>query len=566
MSVIKACTKYPYYLFNLWEKDVASIAKQFQSDGCELVYIVFVSDDHEDTYIYLPAVQLTDELSEDDVTNLGLTPVACSHDIDMSTTTLREVLGTEGLCSLYDLAIEDITLRGVFQSLKPDRNAISLARSIIHDWYLQYLCIFVTECRSKDTKKLRRDIIRMRNGVYNTKHSALSDPVPSDYVSVIAGVKYEIFDKRSSEIVQLMDILGKIFPRKDLLDFFMLSCSTFLEGYNSNKVFYIWWGTGNNAKSLVQALVMRAFGDYCSTAPTSLITGKRTSSSNATPELCHVENKLVVFLQEPNPDERIKAGMIKEMTGNDRMYTRQLFRSGKTMMFKAKVVIVCNNVMEIMGMDAALRRRIIVLPFVSTFLDNREYGTRQTKGTLDDNSYTIDPSIERRLIKCSSAFMYLLCRIYQEHKGELKIPQIIAEITEDYITRNNYPHIFIRNFICPVDGSRSATTEIYEMFKEWFKRSYPNKRVADLEVFTAELASEGYRDDGGIVDNGYSVLYTNLIHSNDGKMYSSAYTADEPVSNTTVYTRSPKVCCALLIRLDLLSSSPDIFADRCSAV
>lgn len=662
MSVVKASTKFPYYLYDLWKDGVDKEARQYLAD----IYIAFVSDDHQDTYIYFPLLHLPGKLTESDVPDLGITPVMCSPDIDMSTATLRELLDASGLplqeAPLLDTAIEDIVLGSILEP--PSSVIVSPLVSVIDDWHLQYLCMFVAksgterlrsfvkqifvrsgyeeeygaifpgdkdltpanhtiveltsemmrsnkdmymmykykdsvtrlesmlsltmskpeieycicglvydmlcdsvvtcmgklwcfvngiwvECSSDGylwnflTRELieyliaegaeqvashiksvhtrtrllkdirlrlqddsfesmlnsRRDIIRMTNGVYNTGDSALSDPVPSDYVSVIAGVGYQIFDDRSSEVTQLMGILGAIFPEKDLLDFFMLSCSTFLEGFNANKVFYIWWGTGNNAKSLVQALVMKAFGDYCSTAPTSLITGKRTSSSNATPELCHVENKLVVFLQEPNPDEKIKAGMIKEMTGNDRMYTRQLFKSGKTMMFKAKIVIVCNNVMEIMGIDAALRRRIVVVPFISTFLDRREYSTREAKGTLGDNSYTIDPSIEKRLIKCSSAFMYLLCRIYHNCRGELKVPQIITDITEDYITRNNYPLIFIRSFVHQVYGTRSATTEVYEMFKEWFKRSYPNKRVADLEVFTGELASEGYKDEGGIIDN-----------------------------------------------------------------
>ena len=202
----------------------------------------------------------------------------------------------------------------------------------------------------------RNELIRMTNGVLNTSTLSLSQAVPSDYVSVAAAVPYEVFDITSSQVAQLMQILGSIFTNNDVLEFFLLSCSTFLEGFNANKVFYIWWGSGNNAKSLVQTLLMKTFGEYCSTAPTSLITGKRTGASNATPELCHVEKRLVVFLQEPNPDEKIKAGMIKELTGNDRMYTRQLFKSGKTMMFKAKLVLVCNNILEIPGMDAALRR------------------------------------------------------------------------------------------------------------------------------------------------------------------------------------------------------------------
>lgn len=356
-----------------------------------------------------------------------------------------------------------------------------------------------------------RHVIRMVNGVYDTITETLSEPVPSDYVSVIAGVPYQIFDQNSHEMCRLMHILGTIFPDQDVLDFFILSCCTFLEGYNSPKVFYIWWGMGNNAKSLVQTLVMKTLGDYCSSAPTSLVTGKRTESSNATPELCHVEKRLVVFLQEPNPDEKIKAGKMKEMTGNDSMYVRQLFKSGKTMVLKAKIVIVCNNIIEIPGMDAAIRRRIVVIPFTSTFLDSSEYEARASKGTLEQNSNVIDLSVERELLSCRGAFMYLLCRRYSEwvnHEGmSMSVPDVIKSVTEDYVTRNNYQLRFIRNFFHPVMGSSVAATEIYELFKEWFRRSYPGKKVQDFEKFVKEMADEGYRDNGNGIVNDVFVSY-----------------------------------------------------------
>ena len=346
-------------------------------------------------------------------------------------------------------------------------------------------------CELLDSK---REIIRMTNGVYNTKTGILSVPVPSDYVSVIAGVPYQIFDERSYDVSRLMFILSTIFPDPDLLDFFILSCSTFLEGYNNPKVFYIWWGMGNNAKSLVQTLVMKTFGEYCSTAPTSLVTGKRTDSSNATPELCHVERRLVVFLQEPNPEEKIKSGKMKEMTGNDSMYVRQLFKSGKTMVLKAKIVIVCNNIIDIPGMDAAIRRRIIVLPFISTFLDSAEYKAQQEKGTLEPNTNLIDLSVEKELMKYKSAFMYILCRRYRQwvhdENMQLNVPNVIKTVTDNYITYHNYPLRFIKKFMHHVNGSTVAASDIYELFKEWFRKSYPGKKVHDFEKFTREMSNE----------------------------------------------------------------------------
>lgn len=358
----------------------------------------------------------------------------------------------------------------------------------------------------------KAQIISMRNGSFDTRFDSLSDPVPSDYVSVQAGVPYEIFDDESKQISRLLKILLSIFTEPYVLDFFITSCATFLEGYNVNKTFYIWWGMGNNAKSLIQSLVLKTLGEYCSTAPTSLITGRRTSSANATPDLCHVEKRLVVFLQEPNPDETIRAGVLKEMTGNDMIYVRQLFKNGRNAPFKAKLVLVCNNVVDIPCMDPALKRRIVVIPFTSTFLTEREFASRKAKGTLNlsKNARVIDPKVETDLLDSCPAFMYLICKRFHEINGPLRIPQYIQDITELYLTSNNYPMIFIQYYVTYVEGSSMMITDIYELFKDWYKRSYPGKRPDNLDTFLNQLVDDGYvNNDGSII--GAFVSYTSPI-------------------------------------------------------
>ena len=355
-------------------------------------------------------------------------------------------------------------------------------------------------------------IISMHNGSFDTRSYFLSDPVPSDYVSVQAGVSYEFFDEESKHIYRLLKILFSIFTEPYVLEFFITSCATFLEGYNVNKTFYVWWGTGNNAKSLIQSLVLKTLGEYCSTAPTSLITGRRTSSANATPDLCHVEKKLVVFLQEPNPDETIRAGVLKEMTGNDMIYVRQLFKNGRNAPFKAKLVLVCNNVVDIPCMDPALKRRIVVIPFTSTFLTKREFASRKAKGTLDTNACIIDPKVETELLNSNScsAFMYLICKRFHEINGPLQIPQYIQDITELYLTSNNYPMIFIQYYVTYVEGSSMMITDVYELFKDWYKRSYPGKRPDNLDTFRNQLLNDGYVDNEGSIIGAF-VSYTSPI-------------------------------------------------------
>jgi hypothetical protein len=49
---------------------------------------------------------------------------------------------------------------------------------------------------------------------------------------------------------------------------------------------------------------------------------------------------------------------------------------------------------------------MVVIPFTSTFLDANEYNSKLEKGTLEPDTYIIDPNIEKDLVSCKSAFMY----------------------------------------------------------------------------------------------------------------------------------------------------------------
>jgi phage/plasmid-associated DNA primase len=266
-----------------------------------------------------------------------------------------------------------------------------------------------------------------------------------------------------------------------------------LEGYNKHKVFYCWWGKGNNAKTLMQRFISSIFGDYSVSLSTSLITGKRASSSDATPDIHYAQNRLVVFLQEPNPDEKIQVGRKKELTGNDKIYSRELFRSGETMDFRAKIVIVANNALEVPGMDTAFRRRIVVIPFESTFTNSGEEG---------EYIFPEDVEMEEKIFKYKEIFMKVLLEEYQTFiKEGLKIPEYIKEKTSEYITLNNYSLKYIRTKLFHSLGANILLSDIYDDFKEWFCQSCPGKCIPLQVSFLTELKNEGYDDVDGIVKN-----------------------------------------------------------------
>ncbi len=63
------------------------------------------------------------------------------------------------------------------------------------------------------------------------------------------------------------------------------------------------------------------FGDYCCTLPVSLITQKRGRAEGATPALAQTKGKRFACFQEPEGDESINVGLMKELSGGDTLGT-----------------------------------------------------------------------------------------------------------------------------------------------------------------------------------------------------------------------------------------------------
>ena len=66
-----------------------------------------------------------------------------------------------------------------------------------------------------------------------------------------------------------------------------------------------------------------------------------------------------------------------------------------------------------------------------------------------------------------------------------------------------------------IDGNNSYHVALYQLFE---------KVISKLQELTGTTVTFPAKD-----MESYSIVYTNLIHSNDGRMYSSAYTEDEQV-------------------------------------
>ena len=89
----------------------------------------------------------------------------------------------------------------------------------------------------------------------------------------------------------------------------------------------MWLGTGANGKSTLEGAMMDVFGDYALSLPISSLMaddrgGRR--GSEASPDLARLPGGRLVTASEPERGSKFSEGLIKQMTGSDKMTVRHL--------------------------------------------------------------------------------------------------------------------------------------------------------------------------------------------------------------------------------------------------
>lgn len=349
-------------------------------------------------------------------------------------------------------------------------------------------------------------LIGMNNGIYDLEKGQLRDALPMDYVSMSTHINYVDEDEELRD--ELYDILRTIFPNKQVRKFFIQSCASLLEGRNREKYVYVWWGKGNNAKSMMEKLLACALGDYSTVAATSLVTGKRGNADAASPQLSALEGKLAVFLQEPNPNETIKIGMVKELSGGDTITARALFKGNRTFIPKFKLIIVCNTPVEIPNIDIAFTNRLIVIPFESTFRTKEDYRRRQKKDKLTKYDHLLDTSIARKIDKYAEIFFRILVEQFEIIGDEpLHIPKKIRNATMKYIEENNFSLRFVKTQCIEEENSGTNVKSLHSELKRWMNEHHGGKKVPNIDIFREEIINCGYEVDAKSIVHGLTVDY-----------------------------------------------------------
>ena len=326
--------------------------------------------------------------------------------------------------------------------------------------------------REFDSKKdQNRFLMGFENGVLDLKEG-FRQGRKDDYITMSTG-----YDYKECENPQVDTYFNQVFVKDEMRYYTLNYLASILEGGNKQKKMVFWTGIGDNSKSLLEKLCMSTFGDYAGLLPVSYFTAKK---QGATTEINRVKKCRIVFINEPSKTDILDVGLLKELTGNDKIQLRKLFNEAEdnTEPVQFKSVVCCNKLPIIQSDDIATWNRIRVIDFESKFVDDNPDETKNEFKKDVDFSFTLE---------FQQAFMTLLYKLYKTGFDTYE-PEQVKGATYKFQARNDE----IRNFINIelVDDREVNTTfsEAWGNFQDFYKKEYPTKRCSiSREEFLIEI-------------------------------------------------------------------------------
>ena len=152
--------------------------------------------------------------------------------------------------------------------------------------------------------------------------------------------------------------------------------------------------------------------------PIALLTQKRARSEAANPDLVDAKGRRFCYFQEPDNGERINIGLMKELTGGDKIKGRTLFKLPIEFKPQFKLALLCNDLPEMPGNDDGTWRRVRVVRFKSKFRENPD--------PKDPYEFKVDTTLPDKFENWAEPFMYMLLQYYKKYKqnGLFEPPEV----------------------------------------------------------------------------------------------------------------------------------------------
>jgi putative DNA primase/helicase len=152
---------------------------------------------------------------------------------------------------------------------------------------------------------------------------------------------------------------------RELAEYLQRMAGSWLTASVKDQTLTVWHGSGGNGKGTFISVVQQILGPYATTIPVDSLVTKKSGDIDlgGIAMLCGAR---LAVAQEGETSRRFNAGLLKTLTGGDRLTGKILYENKFEFKHTHKLVILTNNKPRV-DVDGGIRRRMHLVPFTRSF-------------------------------------------------------------------------------------------------------------------------------------------------------------------------------------------------------
>jgi putative DNA primase/helicase len=204
-------------------------------------------------------------------------------------------------------------------------------------------------------------LLNLKNGTLDLKTLTLREHRREDKLTKLAPVSLDPEAKCPLWLSFLDRVLDK---DVELISFVQRALGYSLTGETSEHVLFLLHGTGANGKSTFIETILSLLGEYA--RPAEFRTFLASESEKVRNDLAGLVGIRFVSAVEVGDGKQLDEAVIKQITGGDTITTRFLYEEFFDFRPRFKLWLAANSKPEIRGVDEAIWRRVLLIPFEIT--------------------------------------------------------------------------------------------------------------------------------------------------------------------------------------------------------
>lgn len=325
------------------------------------------------------------------------------------------------------------------------------------------------------------------NGTVDLLNGALLPHRREDYITRLAPVVCDPLE----ECPLWLSFLNTIFQgNEELIGFLQRACGYALAGTARERCLFVLWGSGDNGKSTFLELLRDLMGDYGHKMPKEVVSEMSRRGGQANPDVAALKGKRFCYFSETTTGGRLSEAFIKELTGNEAIWARDVYEKGFNFVPQFKIFLGTNHKPRIIDPGKAFWNRVRLIPFTYSIPKAEQ-----------------DPGFKDRLWEERSGILnWMLAGAREWLANGLQVPAIVEAATAQYREEQDTLGQFVAECCVadPLGQMKTRQKEVYDRYVAWCSENHESFVMKSRE-FRDRMIDRGFRCD--VSTGGFPYLF-----------------------------------------------------------